>query len=291
LPGTERPGTLRPGIGLGSGVLVGPPGCILTNDHVIAGARQIEVRLADGRSAPARLLGRDPDSDLALLHIDPPGLPHLDFADDHQARVGDVVLAIGYPFGVGSTVTQGIISAMGRNHLGINTFENFIQTDAAINPGNSGGALVDTQGRLLGINSAIYSRSGGSLGIGFAVPASTARQVLRELLEHGRVLRGWLGVQPGDVEPPLARRLGLSPGRGVLVSAVLPDSPAERGGVRRGDVLLDLAGSPLRDGDDLLQRVAALRPGSLARLLVLRDGRRQELQVRVGRRPLQDAED
>ena len=283
---SQRPDALRPGIGLGSGVLVGPPGCVLTNDHVIAGAQHIEVRLADGRSVRARLVGRDPDSDLALLRIAVTGLPRLEFADDRQARVGDVVLAIGFPFGVGSTVTQGVISALDRHHLGINTFEDFIQTDAAINPGNSGGALVDTNGRLLGINSAIYSRSGGSLGIGFAIPASTARKVLHDLVEHGAVLRGWIGVQAGDIDARLARRLRLSPRHGLLVDAVVPRSPAARAGLRRGDVLLELAGTPLRDGDELLQQVAAMPAGSEAKLRILRAGRERSVALRVGRRPL-----
>jgi serine protease DegQ len=283
---SQRPDALRPGIGLGSGVLVGPPGCVLTNDHVIDGAQHIEVRLADGRSARARLVARDPESDLALLRIAVPGLPHLEFADDRQARVGDVVLAIGYPFGVGSTVTQGVISALDRHHLGINTFEDFIQTDAAINPGNSGGALVDTHGRLLGINSAIYSRSGGSLGIGFAIPASTARKVLHDLVEHGAVLRGWIGVQASDIDARLARRLRLTPQHGLLVDAVVPRGPAARAGLRRGDVLLELAGTPLRDGDELLQQVAAMPAGSEAKLRILRAGRERSVALRVGRRPL-----
>ncbi|MDE2477517.1 MAG: trypsin-like peptidase domain-containing protein [Betaproteobacteria bacterium] len=287
--GSGRPGTLRPSLGLGSGVLVSPSGYVLTNDHVIEGAEQIEVRLADGRRARATLVGRDPDTDLAVLRIALPDLPALDFADERKARVGDVVLAVGYPFGVGQTVTQGIISALGRSRLGINTFENFIQTDAAINPGNSGGALVDAQGRLLGINTAIYSASGGSLGIGFAVPASTAREVLRQLIAHGRVRRGWIGVEVRGLEPAQARRLGLPGGRGaqgVLVAEVLAGGPAQRAGLRAGDVLLRLDGRAVDDADQLLDRVAALTPGGEASLEVLRAGKRRSLQLKVGLRPL-----
>ena len=290
--GSERPGTLRPSLGLGSGVLVAPAGYVLTNDHVIEGAEQIEVRLADGRQARAKVVGRDPDTDLAVLHIDLPRLPTLEFADERKARVGDVVLAVGYPFGVGQTVTQGIISALGRSRLGINTFENFIQTDAAINPGNSGGALVDSQGRLLGINTAIYSSSGGSLGIGFAVPASTAREVLRQLIAHGRVRRGWIGVEVRDLDPAQARRLGLRAARnthdgyGVMVAEVLAGGPAQQAGLRRGDVLLRLDGRAVDNADQLLDRVAALTPGKPAGLEVLRAGKRRSLRVNVGLRPL-----
>ncbi len=285
-PGPGRPGTLRPSLGLGSGVLIAPAGYVLTNDHVIEGAEQIEVRLADGRQARATLVGRDPDTDLALLHIDLPRLPTLDFADERKARVGDVVLAIGYPFGVGQTVTQGIVSALGRSRLGINTFEHFIQTDAAINPGNSGGALVDTRGRLLGINTAIYSSSGGSLGIGFAVPASTAREVLRQLIAYGRVRRGWIGVEVRGMSRGQARRLGLHEGHGVLVSEVLSGAPAQRAGLRPGDVLLAIDGHAIDDADQLLDRVAALSPGRSASLRVLRAGQHRDLRVHVGLRPL-----
>ena len=282
----RRPGALRPSLGLGSGVLVAPGGYVLTNDHVVEGAEQVEVRLADGRQARATLVGRDPDTDLAVLHIDLPHPPTLDFADERRARVGDVVLAIGYPFGVGQTVTQGIISALGRSRLGINTFENFIQTDAAINPGNSGGALVDTRGRLLGINTAIYSSSGGSLGIGFAVPASTAREVLRQIIAYGRVRRGWIGVEVRGMSAAQARRLGLRDAHGVLVAEVLRGGPAQRAGLRAGDVLLELDGQAVDDADELLDRVAALPPGGTASLEVLRAGKHRSLRVHVGLRPL-----
>ena len=282
----QGPDALRPSLGLGSGVLVAPSGYVLTNDHVIEGAEQIEVRLADGRQVRASLVGRDPDTDLAVLRIDLPRLPTLDFADERRARVGDVVLAIGYPFGVGQTVTQGIISALGRSRLGINTFENFIQTDAAINPGNSGGALVDARGRLLGINTAIYSSSGGSLGIGFAVPASTAREVLRQIIAYGRVRRGWIGVEVRGLGAAQARRLGLRDGHGVLVADVLRGGPAQHAGLRAGDVLLKLDGQAVDDADQLLDRVSALPPGRTASLEVLRAGKRRALQVHVGLRPL-----
>ncbi len=278
-------GSRQPTVGLGSGVIVSPDGYILTNNHVIEGADQIEVKLSDGREARATLVGRDPDTDLAVLRIGLNKLPVITFGSDANAHVGDVVLAIGYPFGVGQTVTQGIISALGRTQLGINTFENFIQTDAAINPGNSGGALVDANGNLIGINTAIFSRSGGSLGIGFAVPVSTARNVMQQLISTGQVVRGWIGVEPQDVTDQLARTLNLPHPEGVVIIGVLRKGPADEAGVRPGDVVLDVAGKPVVNTGQLLNAVAALKPGSEAASQVLRGGNTTTLQVRIGTRP------
>ncbi len=278
-------GSRQPTVGLGSGVIVSPDGYILTNNHVIEGADQIEVKLSDGREARATLVGRDPDTDLAVLRIGLNKLPVITFGSDANAHVGDVVLAIGYPFGVGQTVTQGIISALGRTQLGINTFENFIQTDAAINPGNSGGALVDANGNLIGINTAIFSRSGGSLGIGFAVPVSTARNVMQQLISTGQVVRGWIGVEPQDVTDQLARTLKLPHPEGVVIIGVLRKGPADEAGVRPGDVVLDVAGKPVVNTGQLLNAVAALTPGSEAAIKVLRGGKATTLQVRIGTRP------
>src|SRR4051812_47599825 len=227
---------------LGSGVVVGARGYILTNHHVVEAADEIEVALADGKKFKARLVGSDPETDLAVLQVSNASLPSITFGDADSVRVGDVVLAIGNPFGVGQTVTGGIVSAMGRNQLGINTFENFIQTDAAINPGNSGGALVDTHGNLLGINTAIYSRSGGSMGIGFAIPVSTARLVMEGLVKDGQVTRGWIGVEPNDLTPELAETFGIKTRQGVIITGVLQNGPAAQAGLRPGDVITEVAG-------------------------------------------------
>lgn len=275
----------QPTVGLGSGVIVSSDGYILTNNHVIDGADQIEVTLSDGRQAPATLVGRDPDTDLAVLHVDLKNLPVITFGNDTQAHVGDVVLAIGYPFGVGQTVTQGIISALGRSQLGINTFENFIQTDAAINPGNSGGALVDAQGNLIGVNTAIFSRTGGSLGIGFAVPVSTARNVLQQLITSGQVVRGWIGVEPQDVTAQLAQALKLPHPEGVVIVAVLRNGPADRAGIKPGDVVLDVANQPVGNTGQLLNTVAGLKPGSDVAVALLRNGAPSTVNVRIGTRP------
>ena len=248
--------------GLGSGVIVAPEGYLLTNHHVIEGADEIEVQLADGRSAAARVIGTDPETDLAVLKIELDALPVLAFGDLPSLRVGDVVLAIGNPFNVGQTVTSGIVSALGRNRLGLSTFENFIQTDAAINPGNSGGALVDVQGRLVGINTAIFSRTGGSLGIGFAIPADTAAQVLDSLVRDGQVRRGWLGVEQRDLTPEFAQNFQLPVNQGVLITGVLRDGPASRGGVKPGDVVLRVGDTAVASTNQLLAAVAALRPQS-----------------------------
>ena len=270
---------------LGSGVIVRADGAILTNYHVIEAADAIEVRLRDGRRAAAKLVGADPESDLAVLKIDLPDLPAIAFDPDPSVRVGDVVLAIGNPFGVGQTTTQGIVSAVGRNRLGLNTYEDFIQTDAAINPGNSGGALIDTRGELVGINTAIYSETGGSLGIGFAIPPAAAHHILDEILAHGRVRRGWLGLEPQDITPDLARAFGLKDTRGAIVARILPGGPAARAGVRVGDVIRSLDGQPVEDAYDLVNRLAPLPTDSTARLALLRQGRTLTLDVRVGVRP------
>jgi Do/DeqQ family serine protease len=284
----ERPSDSQsqPAAGLGSGVIVSTDGYILTNNHVIETADAIEVALNDGRKFPARLIGRDPETDLAVLRIDSVNrLPAIHFANRDALAVGDVVLAIGNPFGVGQTVTMGIVSALGRSQLGINTFENYIQTDAAINPGNSGGALVDSAGNLAGINTAIYSRSGGSLGIGFAIPVSIARNVLEQIVASGEVTRGWVGVEIQDITPELAESFGFGDTRGALISGVLRGSPAEKGGIRPGDVLTAVDGQAVRDPRAMLDAVAALPPGRSAQFRVRRGSQEVELTVNVGRRP------
>ncbi|MCK2089767.1 Do family serine endopeptidase [Thauera aromatica] len=272
--------------GLGSGVIVSPEGYVLTNNHVIETADAIEIALNDGRQFPARLVGRDPETDLAVLHIDADaGLPAITFSAGDSLTVGDVVLAIGNPFGVGQTVTMGIVSALGRKQLGINTFENYIQTDAAINPGNSGGALVDSTGHLVGINTAIYSRSGGSLGIGFAIPVSIARNVLEQIVATGEVTRGWVGVEIQELTPELAESFGYRDAEGALIAGVLRGSPADRAGIRPGDVLVGLDGKEVRDPKSMLDMVAALPPGQRAVFRIRRGAQKLELAVEVGRRP------
>jgi serine protease DegQ len=278
-------GSSRPQIGLGSGVIVSTEGYLLTNNHVVEGADDIDVQLVDGRQARARLVGTDPETDLALLQIKLDKLPVIDLGDVGALQVGDVVLAIGNPFNVGQTVTSGIVSALGRNRLGLSTFENFIQTDAAINPGNSGGALVDAEGRLIGINTAIYSRSGGSMGIGFAIPADSARMVMDALRRDGQVTRGWIGVEPRDLTPELAASLRLPVKQGVLITGVLQDGPASRGGLRPGDVVLAIGGAEVSNTAQLLAAVAALKPLSDARIAVQRGDRTLQLELTVAQRP------
>jgi serine protease DegQ len=275
----------QPQRGLGSGVIVSPGGYLITNNHVVEGADDIEVQLADGRLAQAKLVGTDPDSDVAVLKIDLDKLSALTFANTDQLQVGDAVLAIGNPFGVGQTVTAGIVSALGRNQLGINTFENFIQTDAAINPGNSGGALVDASGSLVGINTAIFSRSGGSLGIGFAIPANTARMVMESLIRDGTVTRGWIGVEPRDLTPEMAESLRLPVKSGVLITGVLQNGPAGNGGMRPGDVVVKIADQNIANTAQLFNAVAALKPGNAATIAVQRGERALELKVEVALRP------
>lgn len=271
--------------GLGSGVIVSPAGYILTNNHVIEEADEIEVFLNDGRKSAAKVIGTDPETDLAILKVDLGDLPVITLGDSDALAIGDLVLAIGNPFGVGQTVTSGIVSALGRTELGINTFENFIQTDAAINPGNSGGALVDIQGRLMGINTAIYSRSGGSMGIGFAIPTSTAKSVLESIVRDGQVTRGWIGVEPQDFSPELAETFGIPAGRGVIITGVLQSGPAAQAGIRPGDVITAVAGRPVVNVAQLLSAVAALKPGEPAALAITRRDGNQSLSVTPGRRP------
>lgn len=271
--------------GLGSGVIMSADGYVLTNNHVVQEADHIEAVLADGRRASARVIGADPESDLAVLKIDLPDLPVMTPSDSDRIEVGDRVLAIGNPFGVGQTVTSGIVSALGRDQLGINTFENFIQTDAAINPGNSGGALTDEQGRLLGINTAIYSRSGGSLGIGFAIPVNVARQALQDIVQNGRVVRGWIGVESTALTPELAENLGAASAQGVIITGVLNGGPAARAGMQPGDVVTRINGQPIRTVAELRAGITALRPGTAATFTALRQGQNVEMQLVPGQRP------
>jgi Do/DeqQ family serine protease len=271
--------------GIGSGVIVSTDGYVLTNNHVVESMDDIEVVLSDGRRSRAEVIGTDPESDIAVLRVKLDKLPAVAFGDSDALQVGDVVLAIGNPFGVGQTVTSGIVSALGRNQLGINTFENFIQTDAAINPGNSGGALVDATGNLMGINTAIYSRSGGSLGIGFAIPVSTARQVLEGLIREGQVTRGWIGVEPRDLTPEMAETFNLKITQGVLITGVLQGGPASDGGLRPGDVVTRVAQTPVTNTAQLLNAVASLRPHSKAHLGVQRGRSALDVTVTVGQRP------
>ena len=277
----------EPSSSLGSGVIVSPQGIILTNHHVIEGADEIEVAFADGRKRNAKLIGSDPETDIAVLKIDATDLPNpITLGKMESVHVGDVVLAIGNPFGVGQTVTSGIVSALGRNQLGINTFENFIQTDAAINPGNSGGALVDTKGNLIGINTAIYSRSGGNMGIGFAIPINTAKQVMESILTNGSVTRGWIGVEPQNLSKELAESLNLPKDTtGVLISGVLEGGPADKAGMKPGDVLTQVNGLAVNDVVTLLNRIAQTGPGDEAKINLLRKGKAMTLKVQVGKRP------
>lgn len=269
----------QPQSGLGSGVIVSPAGYILTNNHVIEEADEIQVILNDGRQTIAQVIGTDPETDLAILKIGLTDLPVITLGQSDELQIGDQVLAIGNPFGVGQTVTSGIVSALGRTQLGINTFENFIQTDAAINPGNSGGALVDTSGHLMGINTAIYSRSGGSMGIGFAIPTSTARTVMEAIVKDGKVTRGWIGVEPQELSPELAESFGVRSGQGVIITGVLQNGPAAQAGMRPGDVVTAVAGREVRTVPDLLSAVASLSPGKKATLDVQR--RENVLQIEV----------
>jgi serine protease DegQ len=269
---------------LGSGVIVSDKGYILTNHHVVEAADEIEIALSDTRRSKARVVGTDPETDLAVLKIDLKNVPSITFAASDQARVGDVVLAIGNPFGVGQTVTHGIVSALGR-HLGISTFENSIQTDAAINPGNSGGALIDANGNLIGINSAIYSRSGGSQGIGFAIPSSLARQVMEQIIENGVVTRGWVGIGVQDITPELAESLKLAKTSGALITDVVAGGPADKAGVKPGDVLVSVADKTVNDYASTLEAIAALKPNTSAALKILRGSKEANLTVNVGLRP------
>ncbi len=271
--------------GLGSGVIVSDKGYILTNQHVVESVDQIEVALGDSRKVPARVVGTDPETDLAVLKIELQQLPSIVFGRAEQLRVGDIVLAIGNPFGVGQTVTQGIVSGLGRNHLGITTFENFIQTDAAIHPGNSGGALVDANGNLVGINTAIYSQTGASMGIGYAIPVSIAKQVMEQIIQKGSVTRGWIGVGVQEVTKELAESFKLLKAGGVLISQVERGGPADKAGVKPGDILLAVNDNPVADSTGMLNLIASLQPGQLAKLKLAREQAETDVTVTVGRRP------
>lgn len=283
----DQPPEEEPSSSLGSGVLVSPEGYILTNHHVISDADEIDVALSDGRKVKAQVIGSDPETDIAVLKIEAKQLPApITLGKVESVHIGDVVLAIGNPFGVGQTVTSGIVSALGRDHVGINTFENFIQTDAAINPGNSGGALIDTRGNLIGINTAIYSNNGGSMGIGFAIPVNLAKQVMESILTNGSVTRGWIGVEPQNLSKELLESLGLPAGtQGVLLSGVLEGGPAAKGGVKPGDVLITVNGNPTKDVRQLLNQIAQIAPGNDAKLKILRKDKELELTVQTGKRP------
>ncbi|PTQ78540.1 serine protease DegQ [Nitrosomonas oligotropha] len=273
---------------LGSGVIVSANGYILTNHHVVEAADEVEIALLDGRKAKAKLIGSDPETDLAVLKTDLKDLPVITFGQSQQVKIGDVVLAVGNPFGVGQSVTMGIVSALSRSRVGINTFEDFIQTDAAINPGNSGGALTDTSGNLIGINTAIYSRSGGSLGIGFAIPVHIAKQIMEQIVQTGGVTRGWLGVSMQDMTQELAESFGLEQPNGALIASVLKDGPADKAGIKAGDIMIAISGKPLKNSSEMLNVVAALVPGETATVTVIRNKQEKSIPIKVGVRPKQN---
>jgi len=283
--GEQLPDEAQRASSLGSGVIVSANGLVLTNHHVVEAADEIEVALADGKKLLAKVVGNDPETDLAVLRVNADNLPAITFGSSDALRVGDVVLAIGNPFGVGQTVTGGIVSALGRTGLGINTFENFIQTDAAINPGNSGGALIDAGGNLVGINTAIFSRSGGSMGIGFAIPVSTAKMVVEQIVKSGGVTRGWIGVEVQEITPALADSFKLGGQRGALIAGVLRGGPADKAGIKPGDVLTEVEGKPVADPTAMLNLIAALAPGSAAKMKLKRQGQDLDATINVGRRP------
>ena len=272
---------------LGSGVIINTDGYVLTNNHVIQGADAIQVSLKDGRSSTAKVIGTDPETDIALLKIDLDQLPVIDIGDSEKLEIGDVVLAIGNPFGVGQTVTMGIVSATGRTQLGINTFENFIQTDAAINPGNSGGALVDAYGRLIGINTAIFSHSGGSQGVGFAIPSKMAKNIMEQLIKHGHAVRGWIGFEGHALTAKLAESLQLDSHGGLIITAIVRNSPAHKAGLEPGDIITGIDGDKLENGHDALAVITGKRPGEKVSLLVKRDGREYSVTATTIARPAQ----
>ncbi|MBF6624761.1 MAG: trypsin-like peptidase domain-containing protein [Pseudomonas stutzeri] len=283
--GDNLPRQRRMESSLGSAVIMSSEGYLLTNNHVTANAEQIVVALRDGRETLARVIGNDPETDLAVLKIDLENLPAITLGHSDSIRVGDVTLAIGNPFGVGQTVTMGIISATGRNQLGLNTYEDFIQTDAAINRGNSGGALVDAAGHLIGINTAIISESGGSQGIGFAIPVKLAMEVMKAIVEHGQVIRGWLGVEVQSLTQELAESFGQAGRPGIVVAGVYRDGPAERAGLRPGDLILSIDGAQSSDGRSSMNQVARTRPGDRIKIDILRNGQPLTLTAEVGMRP------
>ena len=283
--GDNLPKQRRMESSLGSAVIMSPEGYLLTNNHVVADADQIVVALKDGRETLARVIGNDPETDLAVLKIDLPQLPSMTLGRSDSVRIGDVSLAIGNPFGVGQTVTMGIISATGRNQLGLNTYEDFIQTDAAINPGNSGGALVDAYGNLVGINTAIFSKSGGSQGIGFAIPVKLAMDVMQAIIEHGQVIRGWLGIEVQPLTPELAESFGLEGRPGIVVAGIYRDGPAQKSGLQPGDLILNIDGQPAGDGRRSMNQVARTKPGEKIRIEIMRNGKLMELTAEIGVRP------
>ncbi|MHC8304229.1 Do family serine endopeptidase AlgW [Pseudomonas sp. PB3P13] len=283
--GDNSPKQKRMESSLGSGVIMSPEGYLLTNNHVTSGADQIVVALKDGRETLARVIGSDPETDLAVLKIDLKNLPSITVGRSDNIRIGDVALAIGNPFGVGQTVTMGIISATGRNQLGLNNYEDFIQTDAAINPGNSGGALVDANGNLTGINTAIFSKSGGSQGIGFAIPVKLAMEVMKSIIEHGQVIRGWLGIEVQPLTQELAESFGLSGRPGIVVAGIFSDGPAQKAGLQLGDVILAIDGEPAGDGRRSMNQVARIKPTDKVTILVMRNGKEITLTAEIGLRP------
>ena len=270
---------------LGSGVIVSASGYVLTNNHVVEAADEIEVALADGKKLLAKVVGNDPETDLAVLRVDSEDLPAMTFGSSEALRVGDVVLAIGNPFNLGHTVTLGIVSALGRSGLGVSTFENFIQTDAAINPGNSGGALIDASGNLVGINTAIFTPNGSSAGIGFAIPVATAKMVLDQIVKTGSVTRGWIGVEVQEITAPMAESFKLPNTRGALIAGVLRSGPADKAGIKTGDILVEVQGKPVADPAGMLNLIAALAPGQSAKVRLKRQGQDVDATVTVGRRP------
>ena len=286
--GNNEPKQRRMESSLGSAVLMSPEGYLLTNNHVVAGADQIVVALKDGRETHARVIGSDPETDLAVLKIDLKNLPAITIGRSDTLRIGDIALAIGNPFGVGQTTTMGIISATGRNQLGLNNFEDFIQTDAAINPGNSGGALVDANGNLTGINTAIFSKSGGSQGIGFAIPINLAMEVMKSIIEHGQVIRGWLGIEVQPLTQELAESFGLSGRPGIVVAGIFRDGPAQKAGLQLGDVILSIDGEPASDGRRSMNQVARIKPSDKITIQVMRNGKELKLTAAVGLRPPQE---
>jgi serine protease DegS len=283
--GDNSPKQKRMESSLGSGVIMSPEGYLLTNNHVTSGADQIVVALKDGRETLARVIGSDPETDLAVLKIDLKNLPSITVGRSDNIRIGDVALAIGNPFGVGQTVTMGIISATGRNQLGLNNYEDFIQTDAAINPGNSGGALVDANGNLTGINTAIFSKSGGSQGIGFAIPVKLAMEVMKSIIEHGQVIRGWLGIEVQPLTQELAESFGLSGRPGIVVAGIFRDGPAQKAGLQLGDVILAIDGEPAGDGRRSMNQVAWIKPTDKVTIQVMRNGKEIKLTAEIGLRP------
>ncbi len=271
---------------LGSGVIISQEGYVLTNNHVIEGADEIQVSLQDGRNSEATVVGTDPESDLAVLKINLKNIPTIVLGQSKVVEIGDVVLAIGNPFGVGQTVTMGIVSATGRDRVGISTFENFIQTDAAINPGNSGGALVNAFGHLVGINTAIYTRSGGSQGIGFAIPVDNVKVIMEQIIQHGHVVRGWIGIEIQNITPDLAESFGLNSTHGVIIAGVLNDGPAAKAGLRPGDILLKINGTEVIDGKHAIKLIARVEPGNQVEVEFLRAGKHMTKKITTSQRPV-----